>query len=334
MKKDIYYIAHSISWDIENNKKDIIKIANELHKNLWVIPFAPYLLYLNYLNDNIPEERELGILANKTFFEKKYFDKLFICWKTFSKGVFEEYKLAEKLNIPIIFSMDYEIEDNLFSKEDINWILYEAKKEWNSIYNWKLNNPKSKDDRTLEQTIAHVIIWKYAEKYYLKFFNSNNDNIKYQDIITYNNKRLEIKNRNLQFYPNWTNNVFYIIQKIYKKLKERWSTILAEEVFLFDYKKDNNWKMLLRPYLKYNWVKNEKYKEYKKSYEELKAYIISNNINNYNIKNYFNLAIINKEDYKKINKNENNLLFKAFKDSKNFEDFLNYINFYGLYPSY
>lgn len=99
----IVYIAHKVSWDIENNIKSILNICHEIHKNNnLIIPFAPYLVALQYLNDNIVEERELWINANIEHFKRKTMDEIWICWSKISKWMLQEIELWVKYNIPII----------------------------------------------------------------------------------------------------------------------------------------------------------------------------------------------------------------------------------------
>ena len=102
MNNKLVYIAHQVSNDIENNIKQILKICHDIHKkNNNVIPFAPYLVALQYLNDEIVEERELGIQANEEHFKRKTMDEVWICGPTISVGMEHEIKFALKYNIPI-----------------------------------------------------------------------------------------------------------------------------------------------------------------------------------------------------------------------------------------
>ncbi|MBD3249440.1 hypothetical protein GF336_05325 [Candidatus Woesearchaeota archaeon] len=98
----IIYIAHQISGNIEENIKSVLSIQREIHtKNKDIVPIAPYLNSLQYLDDNVPEERELGILADKLYFEKRFIDETWIAGPKISFGMKEEIKLSFGNNIPV-----------------------------------------------------------------------------------------------------------------------------------------------------------------------------------------------------------------------------------------
>ncbi len=98
----IVFIAHPIGGNVKANVKEVLKLCKELHTKD-VIPLAPYLQALQYLDDAIPEERELGIAISRECFKRKIMDEVWLCGPTISKGMKEEIKLAKKYNIPIKF---------------------------------------------------------------------------------------------------------------------------------------------------------------------------------------------------------------------------------------
>ncbi|MCK5320577.1 DUF4406 domain-containing protein [Candidatus Parcubacteria bacterium] len=119
MNNKLVYIAHRVSGDIENNIKQIFKICNDIHKkDNNIIPFAPYLVALQYLDDRIIEERELGIQANEEHFRRKTMDEVWLCGPAISKGMEHEIKFALKYNIPIkCYSLKLQHDfDKLFKK--------------------------------------------------------------------------------------------------------------------------------------------------------------------------------------------------------------------------
>lgn len=102
MEHKVVYIAHQVSGDIDGNIKKILQLCHDIHKaDDNIIPFAPYLVALQYLDDNVHEERELGILANIEHFKRKTMDEIWLCGPKISKGMEQEIKLAKKYNIPI-----------------------------------------------------------------------------------------------------------------------------------------------------------------------------------------------------------------------------------------
>ena len=100
-KNKTVFVAHPISGDIEGNMKKVLAICEEIHtKN--IVPVAPYLVSLQYLNDEVIEDRELGVEANLECFHRKYIDELWLFGDRISSGMKEEIILARKLGIPIV----------------------------------------------------------------------------------------------------------------------------------------------------------------------------------------------------------------------------------------
>lgn len=100
MRVKTVFIAHPISGDIEGNIKKVLEICEKVHSKE-MIPVAPYLVSLQYLNDRVVEDRKLGINANIECFRRKYIDELWLYGDKISKGMTQEIKLALKLKIPI-----------------------------------------------------------------------------------------------------------------------------------------------------------------------------------------------------------------------------------------
>ncbi len=96
----LIYIAHQIAGDINGNVKAVSQICKEIHTDN-VIPIAPYLVAVQYLNDHVEEERALGISTNKEHFRRKVMDEVWLCGPRISKGMEEEIKLGLKYEIPI-----------------------------------------------------------------------------------------------------------------------------------------------------------------------------------------------------------------------------------------
>lgn len=94
------FIAHPISGDIKGNVTKVLKICEKIHSEK-IIPIAPYLVSLQYLDDKIIEDRKLGINANIECFHRKYIDELWLFGDKISKGMKQEIMLALKLKIPI-----------------------------------------------------------------------------------------------------------------------------------------------------------------------------------------------------------------------------------------
>lgn len=99
--KKTVFIAHPVSGDIPGNVAKILKICREVHDE-GTIPVAPYLVSLQYLDDNVPTERDLGIGANLETFHRGYIDELWLFGEIISTGMEQEVKIALSLGIPIV----------------------------------------------------------------------------------------------------------------------------------------------------------------------------------------------------------------------------------------
>ncbi len=95
------FIGHPIGGDIRANVAKVLKICEEVHTKD-IIPVAPYLISLQYLNDEVTEDRELGMEANHESFRRRYVDELWLFGDKISNGMRGEVLLARELNIPIV----------------------------------------------------------------------------------------------------------------------------------------------------------------------------------------------------------------------------------------
>lgn len=71
-----------------------------------MIPVAPFLVSLQYLDDEVISDRELGIDANLECFHRKYIDELWLFGDRISEGMKKEIQLAKELQIPIVPQTD------------------------------------------------------------------------------------------------------------------------------------------------------------------------------------------------------------------------------------
>src|SRR3989344_5969551 len=104
MKKTVF-IGHPIGGDIRGNAEKVLKICAEVHTQD-IIPVAPYLISLQYLNDEVLEDRQLGMGANHECFRRKYVDELWLFGDRISSGMKQEVLLAKEMTIPIIPKTD------------------------------------------------------------------------------------------------------------------------------------------------------------------------------------------------------------------------------------
>lgn len=96
----VVFIAHPVAGNIQENVKNALSICKSIHTHD-ILPVAPYLESLQYLDDDKPEERKLGQARNKEFFTRKMIDELWLCGPRISDGMKEEVELSLKHGIPI-----------------------------------------------------------------------------------------------------------------------------------------------------------------------------------------------------------------------------------------
>lgn len=96
------FVGHPVAGDIEGNVKRVLKICEDIHRGGEAVPVAPYLVSLQYLKDELVEDRQLGIEANLECFRRKYVDELWLYGDRISSGMRAEIALARELNIPVI----------------------------------------------------------------------------------------------------------------------------------------------------------------------------------------------------------------------------------------
>ena len=101
MKKKLIFIAHPIRGDITGNMVKVLAICEQIHKE-GHIPVAPYLVSLQYLNDEVVEDRELGVEANLVCFQRGFVDELWLYGDRISEGMKREIALAQELKIPVV----------------------------------------------------------------------------------------------------------------------------------------------------------------------------------------------------------------------------------------
>lgn len=96
--KKLIYVASPLRGDYERN----IEKAKEYSKRVidtGHIPFTPHLLFTQFTDDTMPEERELGISMGIEVLKKC--DELWVFGNYISEGILGEIKAANKLNIPV-----------------------------------------------------------------------------------------------------------------------------------------------------------------------------------------------------------------------------------------
>lgn len=99
-RKSLVYICSPYSGNITAN----VQAAREyclIAVEKGCIPIAPHLLYPQFLNDNDPAERNLGLSFGNALMDKC--DELWVCGNKMSPGMEQEFDRASKNGMTIKF---------------------------------------------------------------------------------------------------------------------------------------------------------------------------------------------------------------------------------------
>lgn len=94
------YVASPLAGDIEGNIKRAYEHCRYVVANQ-AIPFAPHAFFSGFLNDDIKEERSIGMFLGREALKKCSALWAFCDNGEPSQGMKEEIELAKKLGIPV-----------------------------------------------------------------------------------------------------------------------------------------------------------------------------------------------------------------------------------------
>lgn len=94
------FIAHPIGGDVHGNVQKVLSICKQIHSST-LIPVAPYIASVQYLEDGNGYERALGVAGNMETLRRGYVDEVWLYGDRISYGMKEEVLLALELGIPV-----------------------------------------------------------------------------------------------------------------------------------------------------------------------------------------------------------------------------------------
>ena len=98
----IVYIAHPIGGDVSANVQKILAIVKHINLTMpGVVPFAPYIVDVLAMNDDVPLERERGIRNCFTILNSEIVDQVWLYGPTITAGMKAEVDLALDNVIPV-----------------------------------------------------------------------------------------------------------------------------------------------------------------------------------------------------------------------------------------
>jgi hypothetical protein len=102
MEKELVFISHPIGGDVAGNVAKVLEICKRVHLEEDVIPVAPYLTSLQYLDDSNPEQRRLGMEVNLAYLRNHVVRELRAYGDRISEGMWQEIRVAGEEKIPVI----------------------------------------------------------------------------------------------------------------------------------------------------------------------------------------------------------------------------------------
>ena len=117
-KRKLVYIASPLAGEVEKNQqfaRDACRFAVERG----MTPIASHLLFPQFLKDEVPAERELGIKMGLQLVGAA--DELWVCGDKISPGMQAEIARAEQLGIPIRSISRKEIQQGFGLLEGKRW---------------------------------------------------------------------------------------------------------------------------------------------------------------------------------------------------------------------
>lgn len=97
------YICSALRGDIERNIRKANGYCRFAVKHS-VVPIAPHTMFAGFLDDTIPEEREIGLAMGLELL--KHCSEVWVFGEKISEGMRAEIKAAEELNIPLKYFND------------------------------------------------------------------------------------------------------------------------------------------------------------------------------------------------------------------------------------
>lgn len=95
------YVCSPLRGDIKQNILNATRYCKEI-ANMGEIPICPHIYFTQFLDDNKKEDREKGMAMGIELL--KDCDYMFVCCGNgISEGMMEEIKIAESLQIPVVY---------------------------------------------------------------------------------------------------------------------------------------------------------------------------------------------------------------------------------------
>lgn len=94
------YIASPLRGDYETNIKNAVEYSR-LASEAGVLPLAPHIIFSQWCNDAVPEQREKGLALGLSLLEKS--EELWVMGTQMSEGMLGEIEFAKECGIPTFF---------------------------------------------------------------------------------------------------------------------------------------------------------------------------------------------------------------------------------------
>ena len=110
----VVYVCSPLKGDVETNIENAKKFCEYVMKECGAIPIAPHIYFTQFLDDSIPEDREMALKAGKELLHKC--DELWCFGENITPGMLDEMFFA-KVHLAKINHISDEQVEKILNKE-------------------------------------------------------------------------------------------------------------------------------------------------------------------------------------------------------------------------
>lgn len=110
------YVCSPLRGNPEDNIRNAQRYCEYVMREFGFVPIAPHIYFTQFLDDNIPEEREFGLKAGLSLLSDC--DELWYFGETISQGMYTEIRHAIRKGIPVKYIPAHHYDTYLKERND------------------------------------------------------------------------------------------------------------------------------------------------------------------------------------------------------------------------